>query len=814
MKYLRFIVSVILFCFSATSFSVRIDQTKALEIAQQFFDSHRKIVGLRSAKPLQLVYTCKDSVSLLRSASPANYFYIFNAGDQDGFVIVSADDVVKPVLGYSDEGSFSVSRLPDNLQSMLDTYKKSISYAMQGGAIEAASTVTADMSSYVKPLLGNIKWDQTSPYNSLCPRSPVDGKPLYTGCVATAMAQIMKYFRWPVSGTGSNTDVCQVGSFTVDFSRTAYQWDKMLDTYLGGTSLPEQDSAVATLMYHCGVAVNMNYMTDGSGASVYDARKALIQNFGYDKDIQYLERANFNAAGWLSLVKTELSDSRPILMANDTHAYAVDGYDSAGYVHVNWGWSGVNNGYFDPNLMGGYGSRLIMLTGIQKENNTTDKTLHLILISQLSPSVDTLSDISSNSASIKASFQNDGTEDFSGTIGLGLYQNGVLVKELATQALSLSTKGMNISKSVTYPVSLKGVTPGAYRIYTIYEPSGATQWNIMNGSTKFQNYLSLTVSDVNGARISVPASNPLLSLSRPIGQSEKNTYYNRGKSFQVSVRNAGNEFYSYVGLKLTAVSNLAVSQYLGCDLAYIAPGDTGQLTLGGTITVAPGTYTAVVVYDSTNTQSVKNYKTLGQSLTVTVLQEPDTAALQVVGPLSFAQGDTIHQNEAFIVHVTLKNTGGFYGNQVVAYIFKKTLGTSISYIDFGDIALETGETETYSFKGSLDLDPGSYYLYLYYAPYGTSLTNLSRLLFTVAGATNLTASSSSGWTIYPNPVVDQLTVASDVPVKQAWVSDLSGRTLLHVLNRPVLSVGHLRSGVYLIRVETEKGIRTEKIVKQ
>lgn len=393
------ILTVLLTLFSVMSYSAQRNEAEALEMAQIFYRQNktsllRSAVNLQSDGELQLIYACKETAPLLSSANAPTYFYIFNKGNGQGFVIVSGDDATKTILGYSDEGTFSVENMPENLQSWLNFYQSEIKYAMDSGwsatLPDSVQTVALRSASAMSPLLGNIKWDQGEPYNILCPVNQTTKVQTVTGCVATAMAQIMMYHKWPVSGTGSNSDVTSsYGTLFVDFSKTSYDWNNMLDSY-GGTSTLKQDTAVATLMYHCGVAANMNYNTTSS-ASYYDAAKALIKNFGYDADIQICSREFYTNTDWKNKIKSELDAARPVFYSGSTeaggHAFVCDGYDSNDLFHINWGWGGLNNGYFELSSLepssagiggatGGYSRSQEIITGIQKPDGVTNTTYH------------------------------------------------------------------------------------------------------------------------------------------------------------------------------------------------------------------------------------------------------------------------------------------------------------------------------------------------------------------------------------------------------------------------------------------------------
>jgi hypothetical protein len=241
---------------------------------------------------LELVYTEKDFSGDRENVQ----FYIFNKADKSGYVIVSGDERAKSILGYSTSGSLDINNIPDGLRYWLSTYANEIRELQENIEISEitynpetlvrAPASNQQFAASVEPLLGNIKWNQSAPYNNLCPvYNTTTSARAVTGCVATGMAQVMKYHQWPVKGAGSNTYTSETNKITstVNFASTTYDWANMTNAYTS-TSTDLQKTAVATLMYHCGVAVNMDY-GESSSASTSDMAKALRNNFGYDTNL-------------------------------------------------------------------------------------------------------------------------------------------------------------------------------------------------------------------------------------------------------------------------------------------------------------------------------------------------------------------------------------------------------------------------------------------------------------------------------------------------------------------------------------------------
>lgn len=268
-----------------------------------------------------------------------------------GFAIVSNDDACTPVLGYSSTAVF------DATQPALRWYLSVASDALASGHVRSAA-VPSDCKASAEQTL-STKWSQDAPYWNMCPRDN-EGNRCYTGCVATAMAQIMYCYRYPAIGMGEATVKYNGMPYTVNYATAQYDWENMLTSYSGNYDVA-QSRAVAQLMYHCGVAAKMDYKTSGSGAYLKDAAEGMAAHFGYiTKYYGYKDfptEDNYDDAKWQSVVYHELSAGRPLLYAGAStkssyqnpsyHAFVLDGYDSEGRVGVNWGYAGLGDGFFD-----------------------------------------------------------------------------------------------------------------------------------------------------------------------------------------------------------------------------------------------------------------------------------------------------------------------------------------------------------------------------------------------------------------------------------------------------------------------------------
>lgn len=326
--------------------AAEIGETEALRIAQQFRGTNPQ---LRKAPGTAMKLAYKAP------ASQGNAFYVFNNGENGGFTIVAGNDVMPKILGFSETGHFNAEDMPSNLRAWLDGYVAQADYAIARGETCYEAT-RADNRKEVPNMLSTV-WDQSTPFNDKCPTS--GGRHALTGCVATAMSQVMKYYEWPPRSQGK----CHYNNRYVTLS-SELEWDRMIDSYKGNYS-NAQAEAVATLMFDAGRSVDMVYGTFASGALSEKMQPAMINNFDYDMSTAFSERKYYSDEEWEELMYNEIAAGRPVLYGGVTangegHQFVLCGYKTGGYFYVNWGWSGDSDGYFlldvlTPSSMGSGG---------------------------------------------------------------------------------------------------------------------------------------------------------------------------------------------------------------------------------------------------------------------------------------------------------------------------------------------------------------------------------------------------------------------------------------------------------------------------
>ena len=321
-----------------------VDVAKAQRLGRNFVQ-HKAMFAKNAVQDLQLAYTQYADNGMAT-------MYVFNF--DGGYVIVAADDSSSPILGYSDQGDFTYENAPDGLRFMLNEISNGIVTVVEQGRpvssdivsrwknLEAYGYLQADKGLPVVEPLVQQRWDQGSPFNLYVP----SGCP--TGCVATAMAQLMKYWEWPIKGTGEHSYYAPLyGQQYANFGATTYDWANMIDYYANGSTQEERE-AVATLMYHCGVSVDMNYEPSGSGAFSGDVPGAISTYFSYTNQSAYITKGG-NYDEWITLLKSNIDQRIPLYYSGHSddggHAFICDGYDVDGLFHFNFGWGGSYNNY-------------------------------------------------------------------------------------------------------------------------------------------------------------------------------------------------------------------------------------------------------------------------------------------------------------------------------------------------------------------------------------------------------------------------------------------------------------------------------------
>lgn len=462
-------------------------------------------------------------MSVSSAVSPsATCYYVFANGEDKGFTIVSGDDRMPEVVGYSAQGTYDPDHLPANYVGFMKAYQETVEALLKGDAQVSGGLTEARQwraeragTAAVAPLLGSIKWNQREPYNNMCPLYKGTNRSV-TGCVATAMAQVMMYYQYPKklkSTIGSYTTKAYGIHIPAISSGATYDWDNMLPDYSKSDYSSAQADAVAKLMYHCGAAVKMDY-GPSSGANVTPT--ILATYFGYDADLmQDLTRTVFTLQQWMTLIDNELKAKRPILYSGQAsdggHEFVCDGSDGNGLYHINWGWGGYQDGYFDLTILqptkggagsgsavDGYNRDCSMIIGIAPDNGKVDEPLasypQIMSINEnaqcgITWKKTNRANVSDNfQAEATTCFANQSTSDFLGYFAYGIKMANGSIKPVSNYSAKYNmpkvspdgrtygTYNDNPTLTISYPFP-----QGTNVIYPIYS-SDKKNWHICSFS--------------------------------------------------------------------------------------------------------------------------------------------------------------------------------------------------------------------------------------------------------------------------------------------------------------------------------------------
>lgn len=840
---------LVLFCTISTWARQRSTE-EALEIARSFFAQYpttRSVDGIRLAAV---------SGDLLKSVSTRSIpdepaFYVYNHG-QSAYVIVSGDDRMKPVLGYSDGGAFVTDNLPPNIQSWLESYNAVYTALADGEQVikEPRLLTRAIFPETVDPMLGDINWNQDAPYNNACPL--VQGNRSVTGCVATAMAMILKYHEYPVKGKGTYSYKTSSGlECSFDYENTTFSWDKMLPQYANGSYTTEQANAVAELMYACGVAVDMEYSPSSSGAYSFKVGQALIDYFGYDENLGYVYRQYFTSEEWMNMLKTELSEGRPVLYNGASrdvgHEFVFDGYDAQDMVHVNWGWGGSNNGYFevvslDPsspgigggtNLGGGFIYQQGMLIGLEPPTISSSYTSHFYL-SKLEINKEEVTKGESIDLTITEMY-NMSTKFQNGQLGLIAEKDG---KQLALWNASLGdvntnygTKGQTFS-NITIPNTLVDDT---YALYLATKDVRETTWSRVRGGYGFESQFTLTV--VGNKCILTPFTGNLTLQEDLDGSVEilHNLYSGRKGDFRMllSNRNTTNDFYGLAGVMfITTDEEPQVISLTGYTQLELKPGTSNREVIisGDLISNLAETSTDIPAgdyYICPGVQWGEYVYSIGEEfVAVTVNRAYGSPSLIVANARLEKNQLQVGEKLKLLADLSLDGAGNVYDKTLMAAIF--AVGQpSTSNIHYAEVFIEKDQPLDFEMEIDPQIGEGNYSVNLYKPELLGGYDGnkpLCRLSFSVGPATGIEdgVSDKEGIIIYQQPVEDVLYIRTANIAKMISIYNLAGQQMIRQkepgydsTKEYSIPVVGLASGYYIVVLQSVDGkIYRSKFIKK
>lgn len=866
---LRYLLLAILFAFLQISlYAEHVTVETASKVGKNFMTQKHTYLTTRGEslmmyKSIELTQASNRTVDNQR-------FYIFNLNDDLGWVIVADDDRCTPILGYSKSGEFVTENLPENIKDWLIGINSEIQYVVDNNVVVDTNTLLQwkELNSGtstefinrgedgVNPLI-QTKWNQAPYYNNLCPYDNYYHDRTVTGCVATAMAQVMKYWNHPSLGAGSHSySTSSYGTLYANFGGTNYDWNNM-PTRLTSSSSTTQKNAIATLMYHCGVSVEMSYgvaSTGGSGAYVISsytngehcAEYAFKHYFGYKNSASGKMKDNFTDSQWKSMLRAELNSSRPLVYAgfgNGGHCFVCDGYDNNDKFHFNWGWDGQNDGYFSLSALnpgsGGAGGGSYSFTnnqqaifGLEPNNGGGGGGTN-------SPDIRLYSSVSVDNEiwfggeiSVSASIGNWGTSTMNGYISAAAFDaNGNFLTFIDTKNVSIQGGYYNTYSFATSENMI--FVPGHYQLAIFYK-TGNGEWTIVDNGD-YYNYASFdiiysaTLETRSVFTIKTNNARLIQGLSATVNVDVKNTgnstFYGQ---LRVSLSNLDGSFVQTIGTK-------DLSSGLQPNYHY-----TNGADFTGVITADPGTYHMELAFKSNGSNSwyyagASNYANPiivvveAQSTNADNYENNNTQSTARLLPL---YNWTNHQ-------ITVRTTGSniHVGNDIdyykielpngYHYTIKPRLhdsynsGNGQNYTVDAMFAYST-DGQNYSssiddvMTGNIAFNGGT--IYFVVSPYFSGMTGTYLLEIQIEGDGDIGVDEeyAADVFLYPNPVNDVLHLECENMTGYDMYS-YDGRLIKSSQttdNEAVIDFSDFDSGAYLLKIKTIDGTFTRRVIKK
>ena len=865
MKRVFTLILTMAFCYSMIGGPV--DETKAKQLALNFWQEN----NIMAVKGDTVYKRHMDKAQFVNVAPQHGYteFFIFNNTAGKGYVIMAADDCVTPILGYSYENNFEDGELPPSFKAWLDSYAQQIKMAstMKLSAtneirndwecLQQGKTLPVKSEKAVAPLV-KTKWNQRPYYNDKCPYDQKVNTRAVTGCVATAMAQIMKYWSYPEHGYGNHSYVPsshpEYGTQYADFSAVTYDWASMPN------SVTSANNAVATLMYHCGVSVEMMYGTTvspdaGSAAYIIDygysypcAETALKTYFDYKNTLHSIKKNDYADTRWISLLKNELDNGRPMIYGGFSnsggHAFICDGYNSNNYFHFNWGWGGNYDDYFYINNLNpathNYTQNQQALVGIEPNQSGggggggggTTSTYSLSYYKDLQMESEFWF---YDELSVYAEIANLGDAEFSGYIGAAVFRkddNGDYVFLNVMDYWNRTSNPLQPGIYVYGNLECAGgppYLPGSYAIAMVYSLDGEL-WNYIDNNNH------------DNAFFDIVYEQDIETNSEFTIMTGEYLYYGTSSTVNVDVWNSGNT--TFYGRFRVNLANLDGSWAQNIDIYDCANSGLGAnyhytdgIDFSGEITVEPGSNYMELAYQNPG-ESGWYY--------AGAFEYPNPVRVEVVAaPVytdPYESNNTASNAYRLPCNITgssttISTTGANFHNNTDIDYYKIQLNSGHNYVitprlhDSYNSGNGTYYTVDAMFSYSTDGTNWSYFyddvidapftvnagtLYFRVVPYFEGRTGDYLLDIKVAYGTGVEESDEAVFSVYPNPAIDivnvncgnidQISLFNAVGQKIKSI-DTEGRDNVQV------DLSGLPNGIYILQAISQGHTLTHRIVK-
>ena len=578
-----------LFLMTLVAWGEPIDRNEALKQANAFLSSK----GIPVRQSLDMAYAQPGKAAEARSL-----YYVFNVGNDKGFVIVAGDDAVSPILAYADRGDFSEREMAPAAKAMLESYAQQIERIQQDPSLSVAAATSY---AAIAPMV-ETQWNQMEPYNYMCPIIRGEAVRSVTGCVATAMAQIIYYHKHPVEQTEAIPAYELSSRYVIPGADpVTLNWDAMQLTYTGSEAEDDPSAlAVAQLMVLCGKSVKMSYSSSASGAASESVPAALKEYFDYDGAAHMVYRDEYANADWEKMIYDELAAKRPVYLSGTSvsgtsavgHAFVCDGYDGEGLFHINWGWGGMSDGFFRLTLLnpddhgtggnngsGGFNMDEGAIIGIQPNQGGTSQEVAQMTLDYFAATEETVtrnSIFGSFSVPVNAACWNNTSQTLSVELGLAYYDES---NEMVGEPSGLGSYSLDTGYGLSYDeLSMgDGIKEGTYYVKFVHKVNGSDEWTLMKNADK--HYLEL---QVNGTTATIVNHAPQQDFVVNDVNVQGNMSVGSQQTFTYNITNTGNTYTQ----KVTFFVNKEIVSQIGLNLD---PGATDDYVFSWT-PAREGTY--------------------------------------------------------------------------------------------------------------------------------------------------------------------------------------------------------------------------------
>ena len=705
----------------ATTWAAPVNENQARNIATSFMANHSmRSTSLRMAHKAPMVKTAE--------ADNAAY-YVFNA-TSGGFVIVAGDDRAPEVLGYSDKGTFDIQTAPEAMQEMLEGYEAQIN-ALTLGAKPASRSTSGPA---IRPLV-TASWSQNAPYNTMLPMLN-NGQQAVAGCVATAMAQVLYYWKQPARPTSAipayTSQTLQI--YMPQLEPVDFNWTAMQDTYLSNDTLSDGARAAAQLTLYCDQVMTMDFQYGVSGAITSRIPNAISTYFGYKRNAHCEYRENYSTQGWTDLIYSELAQGRPVIYsgskASSGHAFICDGYDGQGLFHINWGWDGMSNGYYllnvlNPDAQGtgsaseayGYIYDQYIVCNIEPGEGESEFALTAGDVALNGAKTTRTSSNANFTATVTGRFYNYTPETIAVSFGWGFYQGDELLSVLYRSGSSSLPPNYFFSTNNQELSFGSGITSGTYRIVPIYSEYGANNWRPCVGADV--NYIEVTI---DGDNCTVIGQGSAGIRDYTVNDIHYDGALHHGRPVHLTLNMTNNGSSQNDLLYMHVNGTFYSTAYLG-----IEPGASGDI-LFTFLPTTPGTYTCTFSLNQDGSDPICQ-------TTLNIVQMP-AANLKITSQvlnITYA-ANSIVTSDKYSVKLTITNNGSTnYLEDITVKLYKNLDGNygSNAQIENQFISIGPGETTELQFDLDNVIDGWRYFAAIYYYSNGQAVLGSTTPYYTI-----------------------------------------------------------------------------------